>query len=141
MYMARAPFVTDIIEFVGDGKVVINGIGKPKTLELPSEVVEWLQGSRVARRILEEVITHYKFRSRLAHPGAIRSLLLLLYARGHNIAPYKVAKKYGVAAEQLYRLERGLKKDGLYEKVINLLLLEQEEAGLGVSKGEEASKP
>jgi len=127
--MARAPFVADIIEFVGDGKVVINGIGKPKTIELPLEVVEWLRSSRVARMVLEDLITHYKFRSRLAHPGAIRSLLLLLYARGHNIAPYKVARKYGVAAEQLYRIERGLKKDGLYERVMNMLLLEQEERG------------
>ncbi len=127
--MTRPPFVTDILEFSEDGKVIVNGIGKPKKLELPEEVVEWLKRSRVARMILEEVITHYKFRSRLAHPGAIRSLLLLLYARGHNMAPYRVAKKFGVAAEQLYRMERGLKKDGLYERVMNMLLLEQEEMG------------
>jgi len=120
----RPPFITDIIEFIDETHVVVNGIGKPKVLELPSEVVEWLRGSYVARRVLEEVITHYKFRSRLAHPGAIRSLLLLLYARGHNIAPYKVARRYGVAAEQLYRLERGLKKDGLYDMVMNMLSLE-----------------
>ncbi len=125
--MARRPFIKVLLEFPGDGTVVVHGIGKPKRIELPGEVLEWLKNSHVAKRILEEAVTHYKFRQRLAHPGAIRSLILLLYARKSNTAPYKLARKYGVAAEQLYRLERGLKKDGIYEFVINSLSLEAEE--------------
>ena len=125
--MARKPFVKLLLEFPGDGTVVVHGIGKPKRIELPREVLEWLRESYVAKRILEEVVTHYKFRQRLAHPGAIRSLILLLYARRMNIAPYRLARKYGVAAEQLYRMERGLKKDGIYEFVINSLSVEAEE--------------
>ena len=123
--MARGgPFITEIIEFNDDVTVTVYGVGKPKKIQLPSEVVEWLKESTAARRILEELITHYKFRSRLSHPGAIRSLLLLLYARAHGTAPYKIARKYGVAPEQLYRIERGLRKDGLYDLVLNLLSLE-----------------
>ncbi len=122
----RKPFISDLVEFNGDGTVTIHGIGKPKTIQLPPEVVEWLRESKAARRVLEELITHYKFRARLSHPGAIRSLLLLLYARARGTAPYKVARRYGVAPEQLYRLERGLKKDGLHELVMNLLSLDAE---------------
>jgi hypothetical protein len=133
--VARRPFVRDLIEFPGDGSVIVHGIGRPKRIELPEEVIEWLKRSYAAKRILEEAVTHYKFRQRLAHPGAIRSLLLLLYARRHGIAPYRLAKKYGVAAEQLYRLERGLKKDGMYEFVINSLSLEAEEASSRVVEG------
>ena len=105
--------------------MTVKGLGKPKTIELPGEVVEWLRTSHPARIVLKELITHYKFRSRLAHPGAIRSLILLLYARAHGEAPYKVARRYGVAPEQLYRLERGLKKDNLHDYVLNVLHLDQ----------------
>ncbi len=123
--LPRSPYITRIIEFINHEEVRIMGIGKPKEIRLPREVVEWLRNSRVAHRILEELIGHYKFRTRLAHPGAIRSLILLLYSRRHNTAPYKIARAFGIAPEQLYRLERGLKKDGLYEMVMNLLSLEQ----------------
>jgi len=123
--MARgSPFITDIVEFNEDGTITVYGIGKPKRIQLPQEVVAWLRESIVARRILEELVTHYKFRSRLSHPGAIRSLLLLLYARAHGVAPYKVARKYGVAPEQLYRIERGIREDKLDKLVENLLELE-----------------
>lgn len=122
----RKPYVTHILEVNSDGSVTIYGIGKPKKLMLPSEVAEWASNSVIARRLLEELITHYKFRARLSHPGSLRSLLLLLYSRAHRIPPYKTARKYGVAPEQLYRIERGLKKDGLYELVMNLLALESE---------------
>ncbi|MEB3765019.1 MAG: hypothetical protein GSR77_02485 [Desulfurococcales archaeon] len=123
--MARTPYITKILEVKDKDTIIVMGIGKPKTIQLPKEVVEWVSESKVAIRILDELIGHYKFRTRLAHPGAIRSLILLLYSRAHGVAPYKTARKYGVAPEQLYRIERGLKKDGLYEFVINLLSLEE----------------
>ncbi|MCE4609675.1 MAG: hypothetical protein F7C36_04765 [Desulfurococcales archaeon] len=123
--MARTPYITKILEVKDKDTIIVMGIGKPKTIQLPEEVVEWVSESKVAIRILDELIGHYKFRTRLAHPGAIRSLILLLYSRAHGVAPYKTARKYGVAPEQLYRIERGLKKDGLYEFVINLLSLEE----------------
>jgi hypothetical protein len=123
--LSRTPFIEDILEFVDDKTLIINGIGKPKKLNLPLEVVKWLKDNLYIRIVLKELITHYKFRSRLTHPGALRSLLLLLYARAQGVAPYRVARSYGVSPEQLYRLERGLKKDGLYEYVMNVLSLSE----------------
>ncbi|MCE4625669.1 MAG: hypothetical protein F7C35_07400 [Desulfurococcales archaeon] len=119
--------IEKIVEFNDDSTIVVNGIGKPKVIKLPEEVVGWLRESRAAIRVLDELIGHYKFRHRLSHPGAIRSLILLLYARYKGIAPYRIARKYGVAPEQLYRIERGLKRDGLYDMVINLLKVEAAE--------------
>ena len=119
--MSRLPYLGEVLKFEGGEAIVINGIGRPKRIQLPEEIISWLKSSYPARRVLEELVTHYKFRSRLAHPGALRSMLLLLYARGKGYPPYKIARKYGVAPEQLYRLERGLKKDNLYEFVINIL--------------------
>ena len=127
--MPRSPYVGEIVAVESDDTIVVNGVGKPKRLRLPREVVEWVSGSYAARRVIEELVTHYKFKARLSHPGAIRSLLLLLYARAHGIAPYRVARRYGVAPEQLYRLERGLKKDNLYDLVMNMLSIERPPAG------------
>ena len=127
--MPRSPYVGEIVTVESDDTIVVNGVGKPKRLRLPREVVEWVSGSYAARRVIEELVTHYKFKARLSHPGAIRSLLLLLYARAHGIAPYRVARRYGVAPEQLYRLERGLKKDNLYDLVMNMLSIERPPAG------------
>ncbi|MEB3774149.1 MAG: hypothetical protein GSR86_04390 [Desulfurococcales archaeon] len=121
----RKHYIGELIEVKEDNEVTIYGIGKPKTMKLPKEVWEWVKESYVAKRILEELVTHYKFRSRLSHPGSLRSLILLLYARAHNTPPYKVARKYGIAPEQLYRIERGLKKDNLYDFTMNLLSLEE----------------
>ncbi len=126
MVARRKPFINKIVE-CENSTVVVYGVGKPKRIELPGEVVTWIKRSKAAKRVLEELVTHYQFRARLSHPGAIRSLILLLYSRAHGIAPYKTARKYGIAPEQLYRLERGLKKDGLHEKIINLLTLEPSE--------------
>ena len=123
--MPSKPYIGDILEVKSSEEIVIHGIGKPKNIKLPREVGEWLSRSYAAKRVLEELITHYKFRSRLSHPGSLRSLILLLYARAHNTPPYKVAKRYGIAPEQLYRMERGLKKDNLYEFTLNLLTLEE----------------
>ncbi len=120
-----SPVTSNIIVIEGDDRVTVHGIGKPKTVQLPPEVVQWLKESYAAKRIIEELVTHYKFRIRLSHPRSIRSLLLLLYSRAINCPPYKVARRYGVAPEQLYRMERGLKKDGLYEFVVNLLSLDE----------------
>ncbi len=114
----------NVIEIKGPNVIVFRGVGKPKELELPEEIVRWLEYSSGLKLVLKELITHYRFRSRLSHPGAIKSLLLLLYARAKGEAPYRVAKKFDVAPEQLYRLERGLKKDGLYDYVLNALSLD-----------------
>ncbi|MEB3780154.1 MAG: hypothetical protein GSR85_07985 [Desulfurococcales archaeon] len=120
----KRPYIDEVVIIRDNNTVVINGIGKPKILRLSREVVSWISNSYAARRVIEELVTHYKFRSRLSHPGAIRSLIILLYARARGEAPYRVARRVGVAHEQLYRLERGLKRDGLYDFVINLLSLE-----------------
>ncbi len=122
--MSRFIDAETIIQIKGPNLIVFKGIGKPKELELPEEVVEWLRYSSSLRIVLREIITHYRFRSRLSHPGALRSLLLLLYARAKGEPPYKVARRFNVAPEQLYRIERGLKRDGLYDYVMNALSLE-----------------
>ena len=122
--MSRFIDAETIIQVREPNLIVFKGIGKPKELKLPEEVVKWLQYSSSLRIILREIITHYRFRSRLSHPGALKSLLLLLYARAKGEPPYKVARRFNVAPEQLYRIERGLKRDGLYDYVINALSLE-----------------
>ncbi len=119
--MTQSRFLQGVVEILGPNTVRINGVGKPKEVMLPSEVVSWIKDNYPVYRILEELVTHYKFRARLSNPGSFKSLLLLLYARAKGIAPYRIARQYGVAPEQLYRMERGLKKDNLYDFVINLL--------------------
>ena len=126
MVQGKKPYLNRVVECRGNG-VIVYGVGKPKQIPLPVEIVDWIRTSKAAKRVLEELVTHYNFKARLSHPGAIRSLILLLYSRAHGIAPYKTARKYGVAPEQLYRLERGLKKDGLHETIMNLLSLENPE--------------
>ncbi len=124
MIAKKKPYLSKVVECQED-EVIVYGVGKPKQIQLPGEVVNWVRRSKTAKRVLEELVTHYNFKARLSHPGAIRSLILLLYSRAHGIAPYKTARKYGIAPEQLYRLERGLKKDGLHETIMNLLNLEK----------------
>ncbi|GEM_PF-750840 len=121
--MPQNRFLQGVVEILGSDKVRINGVGKPKDIKLPQEVVDWIRDNYPLYRILEELVTHYKFRTRLSNPGSFKSLILLLYARAKGVAPYKIAKKYGIAPEQLYRMERGLKKDNLYDFVINLLTI------------------
>ncbi len=123
--MPTRPYIGEVLDLKGDGNIVIYGIGKPKQVKLPPEIYEWIENSYAAKRILEELVTHYKFRARLSHPASLRSLILLLYSRAKGIPPYKTAKKYGIAPEQLYRMERGLKKDNLYDFTMNLLTLEE----------------
>lgn len=103
------------IEVQGN-QVTVKGIGKPKTIQVPEEVARFVEDN-VA--VIQDIISDPKFRRRLAHPGAFRSLFLLLYSRSIGVAPYKIARRYGVAPEQLYRIERALKWDGLYERVMS----------------------
>lgn len=119
--MGGKTLLGQVISFLGEDEIIINGVGKPKRVKLGPEVIEWLRTSYPARRLVEELVTHYKFRARLSNPGSFRSLILLLYARSHGIPPYKLARAHGIAHEQLYRMERGLKKDKLYEMAMNLL--------------------
>ncbi|MFP3144376.1 MAG: hypothetical protein RXQ93_05110 [Caldisphaera sp.] len=103
---------------VQTNKIVIHGIGKPKDLILPNEITEWVKKSKTLNRILNILINHQKFKKRLSNPMAIRSLLVYLYAKRSNIAPYIIAKKFNIAPEQLYRIERGLKRDNLYNTIM-----------------------
>ncbi|WP_292319614.1 hypothetical protein [Caldisphaera sp.] len=99
-------------------KIVFYGIGKPKDLILPNEITEWIKKSKALNKILNILVNHQKFKKRLSNPMAIRSLLVYLYAKKNNIAPYIMAKKFNIAPEQLYRIERGLKKDNLYNTIM-----------------------
>ncbi len=120
MYTRGINLEENIFKIRGN-KLTLYSIGNPKTVTLPEDVVVWIKNSKLAKRIIKLLCTHARFRIRLSNPGAIRSMVLYLYARRTNIAPYALAKKYGVAPEQLYRIERGLKKDRLYKDVIIML--------------------
>jgi hypothetical protein len=110
---------------IENNKVIVYGIGRPKDLYLPGEIMDWIGKSKNINRIISLLFTHSKFKTRLSNPNAIRSLMLYLFARKYNIAPYLIARKYNIAPEQLYRIERGLKKDKLYNDVIILLDLDE----------------
>lgn len=99
-------------------KVTVYGIGKPKEILVPDEIGMWMNKSKTLNRIFNILITHEKFKKRLSNPMAIRSLLIYLYAKKNNVPPYIMAKKFNIAPEQLYRIERGLKKDNLYNTIM-----------------------
>ncbi len=87
-------------------------------VEVPKEVGEFAEA---AIDLIYELIFKTPFGKRLKHPGAARSLVLYLYAKWKGLPPYRIAKQFGVSHEQLYRMERALKKDGLYEEVLSKL--------------------
>ncbi len=102
--------------------------GRSLTAELPRDVVSWLAARPRIVALLRELAADPKFRRRLVNGAALRDLVLLLYARGTGVAPYLVARRFSTSHEQLYRMERGLKKDGLYDMVLGVLgLLELDE--------------
>ncbi len=113
--------VSDLIVFRDANCIIVRGVGAPKELCLPSEVVLWLRSNRKAIRVLDALINNYKFKRRLCNRGALRSLILLLYAKSLKMPPYKIARSVGVSPEQLYRIERGLREDGLIDMVDNML--------------------
>lgn len=119
--MGRAALVNDMVEFNDDGTVTIRGIGAPKRVALPPEVRDWLMNGRGIARAIEEVANNYRFRRRLPNAGAIKSLLLLLYSIHIGEPPYKTARRFGTHPEHLYRLRRGLIRDGLMERVRSIL--------------------
>jgi len=73
-------------------------------------------------RALEPLVNYILYDSSLAkrfrNPGAVRSLILLLYAKATKQPVYKVAIKYDTAPEQLYRIERAIREEG-FEKLIS----------------------
>ncbi|WP_048816676.1 hypothetical protein [Caldisphaera lagunensis] len=103
---------------IESNKATIYGIGKPKIIEVPEEIIPWLTRSKILNRILYILINHESFKKRLSNPMSLRSLLVYLYAKKKNIPTYIMAKRVNIAPEQLYRIERGLKKDNLYNVIM-----------------------
>jgi len=97
-----------------EGKVCFKKL-KEHCFEFPQEVMN------VFTKILplvDYIVYDSPSSVRFRHPGSVRSLILYLYARSKERPVYKVAEEFKVAPEQLYRIERALKRDGIYEKVI-----------------------
>jgi len=98
---------------VAPGGLLVQGLGRPKEVQLPEEVLKWASDPAVLT-ILEDILEDPGFRAHVTTSGALQSLVMLLYAMYIGVPPYKAAKSLGTSHERLYRLERGLKKEGLY---------------------------
>ena len=129
-----APTRRTVSVTVEGSRVVVNGVGKVKEFELPPQVASWASDPRV-RRLLEELLEDPGLRGHFTSAGAIRSLVLLLYSRYVGTPPYRAAKLLGVAHEQLYRVERALRRAGVYGMVISRLGLIREGVEMGPSGG------
>ena len=104
------------VQVQGSALVVLDDGDKVRwRVDLPACVAEWLLASDTARRTLLAILGAPRFRRRLTSEGAVRSLVLLLYMRAHGQAPYKARQVLGVSGEQLYRIERAIREEGLYE--------------------------
>jgi len=70
---------------------------------------------------LEQLINYILYDSTLArrfrNPGAVRSLILLLYAKATRQPVYKVAIQHDTAPEQLYRIERAIREEGFNQLI------------------------
>lgn len=88
------------------------------SFELEPEVAAW---ARQNVDVLDWLVFDSPIATSLRHPHSIRTLLYLLYARVNGISVTQIAKKVGIAHEQLYRLERLLSRAGLKESVIEVL--------------------
>ena len=103
------------VQVQGSAIVVLDDDGEVRwRADLPAGVAEWLAASGTARRTLAALLSAPRFRKRLTSAGALRSLVLLLYMRAHGQAPYKARQVVGVSGEQLYRIERAIREEGLY---------------------------
>ncbi len=109
-------------------RVRVNGVGKTKEFDLPPQVAAWASDVRV-RGLLEELLEDPALRGHVTSAGAIRSLVLLLYCRYIRTPPYRAAPALGVSHEQMYRIERALRRAGIYEMAVSRLELIRE--GLG----------
>jgi len=101
---------------VASGGLLVQGLGRPKEIQLPEELLKWASDPAVIT-MLEDILEDPGFRAHVTTPGALQSLVMLLYAIYMGVPPYKAAKSLGTSHERLYRLERGLKKEGLYYMV------------------------
>lgn len=96
-------------------------------LELRPEIVSWYQLHPTALALLRRLASDPGMRRHLANEGALRSLALLIYVRAMEIPPYRSRSLTGVSGEQLYRLERAIRREGLedaYLSALSLLRLE-----------------
>jgi len=88
------------------------------SFELPPEIAEWAKKNI---DIIDWLVFDSPIASALRHPHSVRTLIYLLYARAHDMPIAQVAKKLGIAHEQLYRLERLLARGGIKDSVYSIL--------------------
>ena len=102
---------------VVDDKIVFRKL-KDHTLEASREVIEFVKNNL---DLINWIIYDSPVATSFRHPGSVRSLILLLYARAHGVSVLEVARKHDVAHEQLYRIERLLDRHGLKDKIYSVL--------------------
>ncbi|MCE4606735.1 MAG: hypothetical protein F7B59_05305 [Desulfurococcales archaeon] len=90
------------------------------TIRFPLEVLEWIKCEK-NRRILLSICNLPSLKKRIENPRSLKSLILLLYSIAKNTPPYKVALKFGVHPEQLYRHRRAILSAGLYDALAIIL--------------------
>ncbi|MCE4614480.1 MAG: hypothetical protein F7B60_02980 [Desulfurococcales archaeon] len=105
------------LSFVRDSRRVKNQV---INITLPLEILEWIKCEK-NRRILLSVCNLPILKKRIENPRSLRSLILLFYSIAKNIPPYKIALKFGVHPEQLYRHRRALTSAGLYSALTMIL--------------------
>jgi len=88
------------------------------SFELPPEIAEWVKKNI---DVIDWLVFDSPIASSLRHPHSVRTLIFLLYARTHDIPIAQIAKKLGIAHEQLYRLERLLASKGIKDGVYAIL--------------------
>ncbi|MEB3755719.1 MAG: hypothetical protein GSR79_02505 [Desulfurococcales archaeon] len=107
----------DGLSFVKDSRRVKN---ETITIRFPLEILEWIKCEK-NRRVLLSICNLPSLKKRIENPMSLKSLVLLLYSIAKNTPPYKVALKFGVHPEQLYRHRRAILSIGLYDALTMIL--------------------
>jgi len=86
---------------VASGGLLVQGLGRPKEVQLPEELLKWASDPAVIT-MLEDILEDPGFRAHVTTTGALQSLVMLLYAIYIGVPPYKAAKFLGTSHERLF---------------------------------------
>ncbi len=88
--------------------------------DLPINVATWAKKNL---DVIDWLVFDSPIASRLRNPYSVRTLIILLYARSHDIPIARISKLVNMAPEQLYRMERILDRCKIKDLVYNILRL------------------
>lgn len=97
-----------------ENAIAVKVSGRCIKLDVCSIVTNWFMMHPRALSLLSSLASDPGMRRHLTSLGAIRSLALLIYARSNGLPPYRAKDVLGVSGEQLYRIERAIRREGLY---------------------------